>query len=409
MGGRDEKPVPSLPPSFFEILAQEAIMGIMAFEPVGRRCIYSNALAREILDLPIGAGHERPSLALSELFPDEPRGGSRAFSEEIVRREGLAQDVLVRKRQGSSFIADVGVRYIRADGREPLLLVMFRDVTFQKKLQRELTVKQGEIHKAYAELLEQNRQLREFDHAKDKFIALTTHELRTPLAAIVATAEVLDLKLYESPEQMDEFIKSIHEQGLHLMELINDVLDFAKIRAGKMDFYIERTDVRPVLTRLLDNFRNMAEQGRVTLSMNLPGAEAFCYFDLMRLKEVFNNVVSNAIKYNKKEGGEVRVDVAPFESYVRIAVADTGQGIPPEKIGHVFNEFETVGNIARHHKGTGLGMPISKRLVEAMGGRLTLESEVGVGTKFFIDLPVDKVLDEEFYRSRPDAWGDLAA
>lgn len=401
---------PKLPPSFFEVLAQEAIMGIMAFELKSHRCIYGNLLAREILDLPIDGDPKRaPDLGLSDLYPEEARGNLRPFSEEIVKREGLTQDVLVRKHQGPPFIADVGVRRIQAAGCDPLLLVMFQDITFQKKLQRELTVKQDEIRKAYTELLEQNRQLRDLDRAKDQFIALTSHELRTPLSAIVATAEVLQLKLYETAEQRDEFVSSIYEQGLHLMELVNDVLDFAKIRAGKMDFYIERKDVRPVLTKLLDGFGNMAEQSRVTLSMDLPETESLCYFDLIRLKEIFNNVLSNAIKYNKKDGGAAHVSVSKVESFVRVTVADTGQGIPAEKTEHVFNEFETIGNVARHHRGTGLGMPISKRLAEGMGGRLTLESEVGVGTRFFIDLPIEKVLAEEHYRSRPDAWGDLVS
>lgn len=397
-------------PGFFEIIAQDAIMGILAFNRSSHRCVYSNVLAREVLDLLADSDPQAtPELVLKDLYPKEARGTSKAFSEEIVKREGLTQDVLLKKRNGQMFTANVGIRYVQTSTEGQLLLVMFQDITFQKMLQREITLKQDEIHKAYAELLEQNRQLRELDLAKDKFIALTTHELRTPLSAIVATAEVLTLKLHESTEQMEEFIKSIHEQGLHLMELVNDVLDFAKIRAGKMDFYIEQKDLRPVLEKLTANFESMAEQSGVVLTHDLAAVEAVCYFDLIRLKEVFNNVLSNAIKYNRKEDGKVHVSVSGSEEFLRITVADTGQGIAPDKLQHVFNEFETVGNVARHHKGTGLGMPISKRLTEGMGGRLTLESEVGVGSKFFIDLPTKKVLPDELYRSRPDAWGDLAA
>ncbi len=93
----------------------------------------------------------------------------------------------------------------------------------------------------------------------------------------------------------------------------------------------------------------------------------------------------------------------------RMKVTDTGPGIAPENIKHVFNEFETVGNFTSHHKGTGLGMPISKQLIEKMGGQISLESVVGVGTSFYIDIPTEKILPEEFYGSRPDAWADLAA
>ncbi|MCM2281326.1 MAG: HAMP domain-containing histidine kinase [Bdellovibrionaceae bacterium] len=410
MSDGKKNPAAPLDSGFFEILAQEAIMGIMAFELSSSRCIYSNNLAREILDFPVDTSPDQPpDLILTDLFVPAARGHLRPLSEEILRREGLTQDVLVKKRSGTTFIANVGVRYVRRNDTDEVLLLMFQDITFQKKLQRELTIKQEEIHKAYCDLLEQNRQLRELDLAKDKFVALMTHELRTPLAAIVATSEVIQLKLYDTPEQLEEFSKSIHEQGMHLMELVNDVLDFAKIRAGKMDYYIEQKDIRPLLSQLFENFRLMADQASVEMSIELPETELLCWFDRVRMKEVINNVLSNAIKYNRKEGGRVRVTAAPLENYIRITVADTGQGIAPNKVASVFNEFETVGSVSRHHKGTGLGMPISKRLAEGIGGRLLLSSEIGVGSEFYIDIPVNKVLAEEFYRSRPDDWGDLAA
>lgn len=397
-------------PGFFETLVRDAIVGIIAFNAGTRACVYSNILAREILDLPRGSDLDAPpAIMLDDLYPREARGQLRPFSEDIMRRDGLTQDVLVKKQNGHTFIANIGVRYILGSGSERIALVMFQDITFQKKLQRELTAKQDEIRTAYTELLEQNRQLRELDQAKDRFVALMTHELRTPLSAIVATAEVLHLKLHESPEQMDEFIKSIHEQGLHLMELVNDVLDFAKIRAGKMEFYVERKDIRPVVVKALENFKSMAEQAHVEMSLVMPEQEIECYFDLVRMKEVLSNVISNAIKYNSRENGKVRVTIGSIESAARITVADTGQGIAPERLMHVFNEFETVGNVARHHKGTGLGMPISKRLIEGMGGRLSLNSEVGVGTEFYIDIPTEKVLPQELYRARPDTWEDQAA
>lgn len=105
----------------------------------------------------------------------------------------------------------------------------------------------------------------------------------------------------------------------------------------------------------------------------------------------------------------MRLETAPTPGLARIRCEDTGQGIPSDKIAAVFNEFETVGHVSKHHKGTGLGMPISKRLCQSMGGDLTLESIEGVGTTFFIDVPLEKVLSEDMYNSRQDVWGDLAA
>jgi signal transduction histidine kinase len=400
---------------FFQTVANEAIMGIMAFDSVSKKCHYINRIARETIELSMDADESdlNPDIPLiiSELFPEEGRAGTnRSFNEDMLRHEGLSQDVLMCKKNRFLFIANVGVKFIQLDDGTSRLLIMFQDTTIQKKLQREVQLKQEEIHKAYSELLEQNTQLKALDNAKDKFIALTTHELRTPLSAIVATADVLEMGLYESEEQKAEFIHTINEQAQQLMELVNDILDFAKIRAGKMEYYIEELPLLPLVQKLVTNFDQMARQAQVTLKIEATaGKPVIGYVDSLRLKEVVNNVVNNAIKYNRPDGSvTIKLEIHG-ENVARVSVRDTGQGMPADKLHHVFNEFETVGSVSQHHKGTGLGMPISKRLMQGMGGDLTLESEEGVGSVFFIDLPQTKVLSEEFYRSRPDAWGDFAA
>lgn len=388
-----------------QIIAEEAIMGIAVFDSSGT-CIYVNKLGREVLEIPPEGDID---LRLSELYAEDRTGGvARGLKMEVLANEGLYQDIFLRKKNGHMLLANVGVRHAQLEDVGNVHMIMFQDITIQKKLQREVQAKQDEINKAYQDLLEQNRQLLELDLAKDKFIALTTHELRTPLSAIVATAEVLTLKLYESEEQKEDFIRTIHDQGLHLMELVNDILDFAKIRAGKMDFYVEQIDLRPLVKRLVSNFDHMASQNEVTMSVVVPEVPVFAWTDVLRLKEVVNNVVNNAIKYNRR-GGHVLITISSESKHARVTVTDTGHGIPPDKIKHVFNEFETVGHTASHHKGTGLGMPISRKLVQNMGGDLTLESTVGEGSSFFIDVPAEKVLSEDMYRSRPDSWGDQAA
>lgn len=394
--------------SLYNVIANEAIVGIIAFDAKTQGCVYINRLAREALEL--GLDDAEVSLSASELYPASARSNLRPFSEEMLGTEGLFQDVLLKKVNGLVIIANVGVKNVVLDGGRPGKIVMFQDITFQKKLQREIEAKQDELKKSFTQVLEQNRELMELDSAKDRFIALTTHELRTPLSAIVATSEVLEMRLYESEDQKEEFIKTIHEQGLHLMQLVNDILDFAKIRAGKMEFFVEELDLIPMVAKLCATFDNMAAQAQVSISIEKPEGELRAYCDVLRMKEVISNVVNNAIKYNKP-GGTVTIKFgrAPEGKVARVTVSDTGQGIPASKVHHVFNEFETVGNVARHHKGTGLGMPISKRLMQAMGGDLTLTSEEGVGSSFYIDLPLEKVLPETMYGTRSDAWGDLAA
>ena len=391
------------------LIAQEAIMGIAVFSKTTEQCLYLNRLGAEVLEVGSYEGAEIP-LKLEELMGQADRPGfARGFSRSVLDHEGLYQDILMQKKNGYAFVTNTGVKHARLPSGDDVLILMFQDITIQKKLQRDIQAKQDEIQKAFTYLVEQNRQLKELDQAKDKFIALTSHELRTPLSAIVATAEVLVLRLYESPEQKEEFIKMVHDQGLQMMDLVNDILDFAKIRAGKMDFCIEQLDMRLVVDRLKSNFDHMASHSHVTLIVESPDAPVLAYYDSLRMKEVMNNVISNAIKYNKENGTvTIRLETAP-NGHARIRCTDTGLGIPIDKLGAVFNEFETVGHVSKHHKGTGLGMPISKKLCQSMGGDLTLESVDGVGTSFFIDIPVEKILDESMYNSREDLWGDLAA
>ncbi len=372
----------------------------------GDQVVYANARAAEILE-----ASERNGWSLADLTPDPTRAGTfELFHSGLLNRDNWQPELMMKKKNSHHFIASLGVKNLTERG---LTLISLQDVTIEKKLSREVQSKQAEIERAYGELIEQNRQLKELDLAKDRFIALTTHELRTPLSAIVATAEVLEMQLFESDAQRGEFIKTIGEQARHLMELVNDILDFAKIRAGKMEFYVEAVELQPVLEKLLGGFQHMAEASQVKLEVSTDRCPPQVWADLIRLKEVVNNCVSNAIKYNRRDG-KVKIwaeeQTTPEGRRVaRITVKDNGHGIPPERASSVFNEFETVGNVSRHHKGTGLGMPISRRLMEQMGGGLWFNSVVGEGTEFYIDIPLDQVLSEDVYRSRPDFDADLAA
>ncbi len=392
----------------FKGLIENATVGMVAFEEEAGKhlAVFSNFRALEILEQKAIAGW-----LCSDLFPRESRGNIVSFGQDFTGREGLHPEVLMAKSNGNPFVASAAVRRL-VDGGKTIVLLSFQDITNEWKLARDLKVKQEELSRAYSELLEQNTQLKSLDQAKDKFIALTTHELRTPLSAILATADFLENKLYDTDEQRDEFIRTISEQGRHLMELVNDVLDFAKIRAGKMDYYVEEVDLNGLMKKVVSNFQHMAEQGGIKLRFQAAEESGKAWADLIRLKEIINNVISNAIKYNR-ENGAVEIKIVDFvhdsRRFSRIVVTDSGIGIPADKLEGVFNEFETVGHVSKHHKGTGLGMPISRRLVESMGGRLTLKSEYGVGSEFYIDIPIDKVLDETMYRARPSMDSDLVA
>lgn len=389
----------------FELIANDIFLGVAVFSSANSQCVYMNKLAREYLLI-------APTKELSTVKPEmffAPSGQDRfrPFSQEVLNAEGLSQDILVHRKDGSRFIADIGVRSITI-GNEKFIFLMIRDVTLQKKLQRELTAKQEEIQKAYGEILEQNKSLKDLDRAKDKFIALTTHELRTPLSAMIATSEVLHLKLYDTDEERDAFIKTIYTEGLHLLEIVNDILDFSKIQAGKMDFFVGHHDIKPAVDMLVTTFAQMAESKNLKIEAQFDGNELKAYFDPLRFKQAFSNVLNNAIKFTHPDT-TIRVRAWISDNKLNVSVRDQGPGIPAEARDKVFNEFETVGNVKTHHKGTGLGMPISKKIMDSMGGSITLDTEEGRGACFTLTMPLEKVLAEDMYRDRPSDTDDLAA
>jgi signal transduction histidine kinase len=389
----------SILPHLYEAVAQGAMFGIVVFDRDDGKCLFFNHMAKEML------GTETPSIEAMIPLVDKPP--LKSFAQDILLGDGLYHDIVINTAHGHSFIGNLGVRLLEVDGHSAYLLMM-QDVTLQKKLQRDIIAKQAEIKATYEELLKQNRQLRDLDLAKDRFIALTTHELRTPLSAMVSSAEILKMGLYNTPEQMREFIEMIHDQGLHLQELVNDILDFAKIQAGKMDYYIQQQSPDKLVQAILNNFESMAETHKVTLKFEAPSEELLAYYDELRLKQIASNIINNAIKYNRS-GGTVRVYFSNESDHIRLLVEDTGRGIPADQFSKVFNEFETVGQMADHHNGTGLGMPISRKLAEGMGGKLLLQSTEKVGSTFWVELPKEKILDPSLYRIRLEQIGDLAS
>ncbi len=389
----------------YRVISDEATMAILVANPDGH-FVYANQRARDLLEFPFGADISK--VQLSQIFPAN-KGDSRVkyLNAEILELQGFFQEVVIKKLSNINFFATLGIKQVQTDN-QTLLLLMVQDVTLQKKLQREITEKQTVIHNAYQELLRQNKQLKDLDLAKNRFIAMTTHELRTPLSAVVASAEILKLKLFDTPEQHDEFVEMIYTQGQHMLELVNDILDFAKIQANRMDYYVEQHELAALTKNEIESLKPMAEAAHVQLFLNQPDYETGCYFDELRMRQIVANIINNAIKYNRS-GGKVDIFFVNTPSTVELHVKDTGPGIAEGDQAKVFNEFETLGKVANHSKGTGLGMPISQRMIRAMGGDIALKSTVGVGTEFWITVPKEKVLAEENYRSRPNADDDLAA
>ena len=220
---------------------------------------------------------------------------------------------------------------------------------------------------------------------KSAFLASMSHELRTPLNGIMGYAELLR----ESSEgENREFAGIIHESSQHLLELVNSILDLARIESGKMALQSAREDLRPLFERIVRTYYPPAASKGVSLLLSFDeGLPDSLVCDATRVAQVFNNLLSNAIKFT--DVGEIALRVAPRGAQLEVAVRDTGCGIPAEMLPHVFERFRQVDSfLTRRQQGTGLGLALVKELVGLMGGEVSVRSEEGKGSEVVVTLPI---------------------
>jgi PAS domain S-box-containing protein len=261
---------------------------------------------------------------------------------------------------------------IRDEQGEPLyLLGISEDITERRAAERAADAARTEAERA--------------NHAKSDFLSRMSHELRTPLNAVIGFAQLLQLDPLEDEQR--ESVEQILKAGRHLLGLINEVLDIARIEAGTMTMSLEPVHLGSVIAEALSLISPLADDAGVQLIAD-PSEyrELYVHADQQRLKQVLINLLSNAVKYNRR-GGEIRVGCRELAGErVELAVADTGHGMTPEQLERLFEPFERLGAERTSVEGTGLGLPLSRHLTEAMGGAMTAESEPAAGTTLRIVL-----------------------
>jgi signal transduction histidine kinase len=243
-------------------------------------------------------------------------------------------------------------------------------------------------------LLEQrahiNEQLKVLDHLRADFISTLSHELRTPLTAIAGSCELLLEDFGDSlAEVPKEYIYLIDRSTALVRQLIDDVLDYTKLEAGEIKLYPEKVNIEELIKDTLRMLTPLREKSKLHVEIAIGPDVPDLFIDLMRIRQVLINLLSNAFKFTP-EGGTVRVTSAlsPAKTHIEISVSDTGPGIGPNDLLQVFERFKQVGDGPRK-RGTGLGLPITKRLVELHKGEITLTSEVGHGANFTVTLPIE--------------------
>jgi PAS domain S-box-containing protein len=326
------------------------------------------------------------AMTLKDIRPAEDV--PRMLSTVSRLQDGESSTSSWRHRRKDGTLMDVEITsYALSFAGRPAEVVVAVDVSQRLRDEEEKRIFTESLAAANHELELRNREVERATQLKSKFLASMSHELRTPLNAIVGFSDLLAEQAggQLNPKQL-RFVHHIKQGSTHLLQLINDILDLSKIEAGQLEFHYEDFGIQEALPEVLSTIRPLAMTKNITLNESLK-TDIPIRADRVRFKQILYNLLSNAVKFTPK-GGRVDIEVYSEESLIYVSVADNGIGIRPEDHALVFEEFRQIEGSTRAHEGTGLGLAITKRLVEEQGGMISLESEVGKGSKFTVRLPV---------------------
>ncbi|MCL2893285.1 PAS domain-containing hybrid sensor histidine kinase/response regulator [Brenneria tiliae] len=328
------------------------------------RCRREEALGRPVLDFTSPTAVPMATQLIGEKW-------SESYESEMLRKDGTTFPAIVRGRDQV------------LDG-QGLRLTTVLDITRQKESEQALKLAKIEAERA--------------NQAKSEFLSSMSHELRTPMNAILGFSQILEFDEQLNADQRDN-VTEILKAGRHLLGLINEVLDLAKIESGVVPLAIEAVTLSALMRECRQLVQPLAAERQISLRLDVPETLAVAA-DRQRVKQVLLNLLSNAIKYNRT-GGEVRIALETRGKWLRIAVVDTGDGIAGERLGELFQPFNRLEAERSGVEGTGIGLVITRKLIEAMGGRIGVESEPGKGSRFWVELPQADAQAQAPAASRP--------
>ena len=359
-------------PAALDLAAFEQVEGGL-FQPLGR--------LPEWIARPLGIALDEPAINLGDLFPmlemflPECETAWQGESDIWTETDANGRD---------NYLQAVATEL---NGRRFLVLKTLPEALYTyQQLAHDFELEKEKVERLSREVELKRQEAERATQAKSEFLARMSHEIRTPLNAVIGMADVLSATLL-TPEQR-RCVEVSQRNGIGLLNLINDILDMAKVESGKVDLEVTAFDLRDVLARAMEVIEARATAKgltlRSTLAADLP---VLLVGDPNRLRQVLINLLGNSIKFTEKGGLEIQVGGNPEDSApgrLRFGVTDTGIGIAPDKVNAVFESFAQADtSTTRKYGGTGLGLAISKQLVELMGGRIWVESTPGVGSTFF--------------------------
>jgi len=356
----------------FRNLIDQSNEAIFINDPVTGRIVDSNEKATKSLGY---TREELLNMCVTDFEITLPDNFSwKEHVKEVQNKGHLILEGRLRRKDGTSFPVETNVSFTVL-GNIDYMVAVVRDITERKKVDK---------------LLLENLRLEAADKAKSEFLATMSHELRTPLNAIIGFSELLKMNTSENlSEKQVNYIDNIRYGGRHLLNIITDILDLSRIEAGKVELVIERISLVETINEIINMIKETAGKSKVNIKKEFDDQVEFIEADQQRLKQILFNLMSNAVKFSKENGGTVTITVKKDGDMASISVSDTGIGIREEDVNRLFKEFEQLDSgITRKYGGTGLGLAIVKKLVGLHGGKIRVESKYGEGSKFEFLLPV---------------------
>ncbi|NUR18328.1 MAG: response regulator, partial [Gemmatimonadaceae bacterium] len=398
-----------------------ALDAIVMFDEKQRVTLFNEAAermfcvpAREVVGTSVGrlfpeAARERQIahiLECGEHEPDETCASTQPLPRQVTSFLALRQTM-------EEFPLEASVSRL-AEGSRVVYTLIGRDVTERVRAERELKEQaeslartSDELRIANDELQRRQAELERAMNARSRFYASMSHELRTPINAILGYSTLLLENIYGPlSDKQAEGIQRTHKAAKHLLELVNDVLDLSKIEAGKIDIKLQPVSFPDLIEDLFVTVRPLADERGSTLTLEHQGDKMTIQSDPRRVRQILLNLLSNAIKFGLGKPITVRAFIRG-DGQFEVEVADQGIGIAPDDLTRIFDEFVQIGKGALQQEGTGLGLPISKRLAILLQGELLVDSEVGKGSRFHLVLP--QTIDPKMPQSELEPAGAGAA